>query len=165
MILLRLLHIIFGSLWLGATIVNAYFLLPSVRSVGPAAGPVMMEVMQRRRMQLWINLAMTVAILSGLGLFGIHESAAHGAFSRSRMGMTLVIGAVLAIAAAGVGGAMAQPAGRKLGAIAQRSGGAPPSPETLAEMRRLQARVGRALSIMSILLLLSAATMAVARYV
>ena len=164
MILLRLLHIVFGSIWLGATIVNAYFLLPSVWSVGPAAAPVMMELMQRRRLQLWMSLAMTVAILSGLGLFGIHESAAHGAFSRSRMGMMLVVGAVLSIAAAGVGGAVAQPTGKKLGAIAQRAAGVPPSPESLEEARALQARLGRAVSIMAILLLLSAATMAVARY-
>ena len=165
MIVLRLLHILFGSFWLGATLLNAYFLLPSMRAVGQAAGPVMMELMQRRRLQLWMNLAMTVAILSGLGLFGIHESAAHGAFSRSRMGMTLVVGAVLSIAAAGVGGAVAQPTGRKLGAIAERSAGKPPSAETVEESRALQARLARAVSIMSVLLLLSAAAMAVARYV
>jgi len=165
MIVLRLLHILFGSFWLGATLLNAYFLLPSVRAVGPAAGPVMMELMQRRRLQLWMNLAMTVAILSGLGLFGIHESAAHGAFSRSRMGMTLVVSAVLSIAAAGVSSAVAQPTGRKLSAIAERSADKPPSPETVEEARALQARLARAVSIMSVLLLLSAAAMAVARYI
>ena len=165
LITLRLIHIICGSFWLGATLVNAYFLLPSVWAVGPAAGPVMMHVMQRRRMQLWINVAMSLAILSGLAMFGVHESAAHGAFSRSRMGMVLLVGAVLAIAAAGVGGAMAQPAGRKLGALAQRFAGGPPAADALAEMQALQARIGRALSIMSVLLLLSAAAMAAARYV
>lgn len=165
MLLLRLLHIIAASFWLGATLVTAYFLLPSVWAVGPAAGPVMTEVMQRRRMQLWVNLAMVVAILSGLGMFGVHESAAHGAFSRSRMGMTLLGGAVLAIAAAGVAGAMVKPASQKLGEMAQRFAGAPPAPEALEEMRGLQQRVGRGLSIMSLLLLLSAATMAVARYI
>jgi hypothetical protein len=165
LIILRLIHILTASFWFGATLVNAYFLLPSIWAVGPAAGPVMMHVMQRRRMQLWINVAMSLAILSGLAMFGVHESAAHGAFSRSRMGTVLLVGAALAIAAAGVGGAMAQPAGRKLGALAQRLGsGAPPSGDTMAEMQALQARIGRALAIMSTLLVLSAAAMAVARY-
>ena len=164
MLLLRLLHILAGTFWVGATLVNAYFLLPSVRAVGPSAAPVMIQIMQQRRMQLWLNVAMSVAILAGLGLFGVHESSAHGAFSRSRMGMVLLVGAVLAIAAAGVGGAMVQPAGRKLGAIAQRAGSGPPAADARGEVAALQARVGRGVNIMAVLLLLSAAAMAAARY-
>lgn len=164
MLVLRLLHILAGTFWVGATLVNAYFLLPSVRAVGASAAPVMMQVMQRRRLQLWLNVSMSVAILAGLGMFGIHESSAHGAFSRSRMGMVLLVGAVLAIAAAGVGGAIAQPAGRKLAAIGQRAGSSPPAGNVQAEVAALQARLSRGLNIMAILLLLSAATMAVARY-
>jgi hypothetical protein len=45
----------------------------------------------------------------------------------------------------------------------QRAGGPPPA-DLVAAAQPLQAKLGRALNIMSILLLLSSATMAIARY-
>jgi len=80
----------------------------------------------------------------------------------------LGVGALLAIIAAGVAGAVTQPAGKKLNAIAERlaesGGSAPPPAATVDEIAALQARSSRGLTIMSILLLLSAAAMSVARY-
>jgi hypothetical protein len=64
---------------------------------------------------------------------------------------------------------MGKPTGRKLGEIAQRmqeaqrGGGAPPA-SLVAEAQPLQQKMQRALTIMSILLVLSATTMAIARY-
>jgi hypothetical protein len=64
---------------------------------------------------------------------------------------------------------MAQPTGRKLGAIAQRmrdaqrGTGAPPA-DLVAEAEPLQRKMAGALTIMSWLLILSATTMAIARY-
>lgn len=170
MAVLRLVHILAGIFWVGATLFLSWFLLPAARTVGPSAGPLMANLMETRRLQFWINVAMTLAILAGFALFGIDSRMAAGGFGRSRQGITLSIGALLAVAAAGVGGAMGKPTGRKLGLIAQRMreaqhGGGPPPPELVAEAEPLQRKMARALSIMSVLLLLSAATMAIARYV
>jgi uncharacterized membrane protein len=169
MALLRLIHILAGIFWVGATIVLAAFLLPAARAVGPSAGALMTQLMQGQRLQRWINIAMTLAILAGFALYGIDSRISGGVFGRSATGMTLALGALLAIAAAGVGGAMAQPAGRKLGAIAQRmgeaqrTGGAPPA-AMVAEAAPLQRKLASALTIMAWLLALSATTMAIARY-
>jgi uncharacterized membrane protein len=169
MALLRLVHILAGIFWVGATLVLAAFLLPAARAIGPGAGPLMGQLMQRQRLQLWINVAMTLAILAGFALYGLDSRMAGGGFGRSRTGMTLALGALLAIAAAGVGGAMGKPTGRKLGEIAQRmqeaqrSGGASPA-SLAAEAEPLQRKMQSALTIMSVLLVLSATTMAIARY-
>lgn len=169
MAVLRLIHILAGIFWVGATIVLAAFLLPAARAVGPTAGALMSQLMQGQRLQRWINISMTLAILAGFALYGIDSRASGGGFGRSAMGMTLGVGALLAIIAAGVGGAMAQPTGRKLGAIArrmneaQRGGGAPPA-DLAAEAEPLRRKMARAFTIMAWLLLLSATTMAIARY-
>lgn len=170
MAVLRLVHILAGIFWVGATLVLAAFVLPAARAVGPGAGQFMSQLMLRQRLQFWINVTMTLAILAGFALFGLDSKNSGGGFGRSATGMTLSLGALLAIVAAGVAGAMAGPAGRKLGAIAQRmqqalGAGGPPPADLVAEAQPLQRKMQRALTIMSVLLVLSATTMAIARYV
>src|SRR4051812_26569420 len=120
MALLRLVHILAGIFWVGATLFLAAFLMPAARAIGPGAGPLMGQLMQRQRLQLWINVAMTLAILAGFALYGLDSRMSGGGFGRSPMGITLGIGALLSIVAAGVGGAMGKPTRRKLGELAQR---------------------------------------------
>jgi len=169
MALLRLVHILAGIFWVGATIVIAAFIMPSARAVGPGAGAFMSQLMQRQRLQFWLNVAMTLAILAGFALYGLDSRISGGGFGRSAAGMTYGLGALFAIAAAGVGGAMVKPTGKKLGDIAQRMqeavrGGAAPPAALVAEAQPFQRKMQRALTIMSVLLVLSATTMAIARY-
>ena len=171
MALMRLVHILAGIFWVGATLFLAGFLVPAIQAVGPSARPVMSRLMQQRRLQLWINISMTLAILAGLVLFAMDSKASGGGFGRSGMGITLSIGALLAIAAAGVDGAMSRPARKRLGELAQRmdavqrGGGGAPSADLVAQAAPLQAKLARSLNIMSWLLVLSATTMAIARYI
>ena len=80
-----------------------------------------------------------------------------------------VIACSLLLLAACGSGAIGKPTGAKLGAIArrmqeaQRAGGPPPA-DLVAEAQPLQQKMARALTTMSVLLLLSATTMAIARY-
>src|SRR5215467_9287265 len=143
--LLRLVHILAGIFWVGATIVLAGFIVPAIRAVGPSAGPVMTQLMQQRRLQFWINTSMALAILAGLGLFAVDSRASGGGFAKSAMGITLSIGALLAIVAAGVDGAVSKPTGKKLGALAQRMqeaqrGSGQPPADLVAQAAPLQAK-------------------------
>ena len=170
MALLRLIHILAGIFWVGATLFLAGFLIPAIQAVGASARPVMSQLMEQRRLQLWINIAMTLTILAGLALFAMDSRASGGGFARSRTGIVLSIGALLAVAAAGVGGAVSKPTSQKLGELARKMeeaqgrGGAPPA-DLVAQAAPLQAKLAGALKIMSWLLLLSAALMAIARFV
>ena len=169
MVTLRLIHILGGIFWVGATLVLAGFLVPTLRAIGPDGGRFMQYVMQQRRLQVYLSAAMGLTILSGLAMYGRLAAISGGTFAGSRMGIALGVGALSAIVAAGVGGVVSQPAGRKLGQLGQRmqqaqAAGERPSPAQLAEMEALQARIARALVAITALLVLSAAAMATARY-
>ena len=170
MALMRLVHILAGIFWVGATLFLAGFLIPAIRAVGPSAGPLMTQLMQQRHLQRWINVSMSLTIFAGIVLFALDSRAGGGGFGRSLTGITLSIGALLAIIAAGVDGAMGRPAAKKLGEIAQRMqetqrGGGAASADLVSQTAPLQAKLAGALTITAWLLLLSATTMAIARYV
>lgn len=163
--LLRLLHIVIGVFWVGAVTFIAFFLIPSLRAVGPAGGAVM-EQLTARRMPLWLMGAGILTVLSGFGLYW-HDSAGFSStWLASGPGRTFGFGAVMALIAVVVGMAVNSPVASRLGGLGTRikAAGRPPSPDELAEMQRLQQRLARASVLAALLLLLAAAAMAVARY-
>jgi len=90
-----------------------------------------------------------------------------GDWMRSHTGMTFALGALSAILALVVGLAVNAPTAKKLGAVAAQvhAKGGPPTPEQASEMQALQRRLGTALQVVMVLLLLTTAAMAVARYI
>jgi uncharacterized membrane protein len=162
---LRLLHILSGAFWFGAVIFSVRFLAPSLRAVGPAAGPVMAQLNQRK-MSLAFMGAAIVNLVSGIWLMYIVSGGAPGEYMKTGMGRTIGAGAACAILAMIVGMIVNPPAVKRIGQIAAAAAqrGGPPSPEEAAEMQRLQKRMGSANVFVSILLTLAVAAMAVARY-
>src|SRR5215208_6264472 len=71
MIVLRLIHILSGIFWLGAILVMTGFLLPAVRASGGEGARFMSHVMQQRRLQTYVLVAMVLTILAGLAMFGV----------------------------------------------------------------------------------------------
>jgi len=163
--LFRLVHIVAGVFWVGGVLFLAGFLLPTLRAVGPPGGAVVAQLSQVRRMPLYLMGATILTILSGIGLYW--RDSAGGAWSRSGPGFVFGLGGVLGILGAGIGMAVNSPAGKRLGALgaAAQARGGPPSPDELAEIQRLQARLAGSSRWVAVLLLLATAAMAVARYV
>ena len=163
--MLRVLHILSGAFWYGAVVFNARFLMPSLSAVGPAAGPVMAQLNQRR-MSMALMGAAIVNVVSGIWLMFVMSGGAMGPYMRSSMGRTFAYGGGLAIVAMIIGMAMAPPAVRRLGQIAAAAAkrGGPPTPEEAAEIERLQGRLRMATVVTAILLTLAVSAMAVARY-
>ena len=162
---LRLLHIFSGVFWYGALLFVARFLMPSLRAVGPAAGPIMGQLNQRR-MPLAMLGAGTINVASGIWLMWFSSGGAFGDWSRTGMGRTLSAGGALAIVAFLIGATVNSSAAKRLGEIATAAAkrGGPPPPEETAEVARLQGRLGTATTVVLVLLSLTTATMAVARY-
>jgi uncharacterized membrane protein len=163
----RLIHILAGAFWVGTALFTAFFLMPSLRAVGPAAGPVMEQIGQVRRLPLYMMGAMILTILSGIALYWRDSAGFSGPWMRSGPGITFSTGALLGIIVAVLGMAIISPATRRLGMLAasMRAAGGPPSPDAVAEMQALQARTAALTRFGSLLLLLATAAMAVARYV
>jgi uncharacterized membrane protein len=165
--LLRVVHVLVGAFWVGAILFMAAFLAPSVRAAGPAGGAVMQQLVQARRLPRWLLTAAFLTIVSGIGLYWVDSSGFQSAWLGSGPGRVFGLGGTLAVLAAILGAAVNFPTARRLTALAARvqGSGRPPAPEETAEMRRLQARLGRATMVAAVLLVLATLAMAVARYV
>jgi hypothetical protein len=165
-LVLRFVHIVGGVFWVGAVFLMVGFVFPTVRETGPAGGRFMQELMQKRRLSVFMNSAAGLTMLSGFIMYGRLLSATDGAWGQTRAAMVFGIGGLATIIAAIIGGAVVGRGGQrlgKLGAAIQMSGG-PPSPEQTAEMSRLQARMGKAMRVVAGLLLIAVTAMATARY-
>jgi hypothetical protein len=162
---LRLLHIIGGIFWAGTMIMLAGFLVPTAGATGPEGGRFMRHLMQQRRLPLYLGIAALLTVLSGIILYARMAAATHGAWAGSGPGIVYGIGAVAAILAAAVGGAIGSSAGRKMLAVGQSIGAAGPSAEQQAELARLQGRMALGARLAASLLIIAAGAMAVGRYV
>jgi uncharacterized membrane protein len=158
--LLRVLHIVIGVFWVGAVLFIAALLMPSIRASGPAGATIMRQLMQERRLPLWLMGAAVLTILSGLGLYWVDSAGFQSPWLASGPGRVFGLGAVMAIAAAGVGMSVNNPAGRRLAELA-----APIQAEEAAQIAALQTRLNRGTTVVAVLLLLATLAMAVARYV
>jgi hypothetical protein len=167
LILFRLIHVLFGVFWAGTAMFNAAFLIPAVRSLGPAGGPVMQEIAQKRKLPVYFLVSGILTVLSGFGLYW-HDSAAPGnGFMRSAGGITFGVGGLLALTALLLGIFVVTPAAMRAGKLgaAIAAGGEPRTPEQAAEMQRLQMKLGMMAMLAAGLLTLTTICMAVARYV
>jgi uncharacterized membrane protein len=164
---LRVIHIVLGVCWVGAVVFIAAFLLPSIRASGSAGGTIMRQLVQERQLSLWLMGAAVLTIFSGLGLYWIDSAGFQSAWLGSGPGRVFGLGAVMAIAAAGVGMGVNTPTGRRLAQVAGpiQAERRAPTPEEAAQIAALQARLNRATNVVAVLLLLAAVAMAVARYV
>ncbi len=164
-ILLRLIHVLGGIFWVGAAFFMAGFLLPALRATGREGGQFMQHVTQRRRLPVFLGVAMLLTVLSGFTLYARAAAATHGMWASSGPGIGYGIGGLAAIVAALVGLIVNAPAARRMAAVGARVGnGGGPSPEQQAEIVKLQARLAVATRIVAGLLLIAAGAMAIARY-
>ena len=164
-LVLRFVHIVGGVFWVGAVFLMVGFIFPTVREAGPQGGRFMQALMQRR-LSVFMNTAAGLTMLSGFIMYGRILGATNGAWGGTRAGMTFGIGGLATVIAAIIGGSVVGRGGQrlaKLGAAIQASGG-PPSAEQSAEMSRLQARMGKAMRAVAVLLLVAVTSMATARY-
>jgi len=157
-----------GIAWGGALFVLVIFLQPTAKAVGPAAGPFMRELLGVRHLTDWLLRIAGATIVAGGFLYwrDMQERGGLGDFLGSAFGLWLTIGAVAAIVAVAIGGALTKPTLERslaVGAQIAQAGDQPP-PGLVQELAALQAR-GRSLAILNLALVsLAAFAMSTARY-
>src|SRR3954469_24261775 len=97
-VVLRLIHIIGGVVWVGGMTVMAVFIMPVLTGLGPAAGPVMVGLNQKKFPVIMPIIAL-LTILSGLRLLMIDSASFAGAYFQSAVGRTFALAGGLAILA------------------------------------------------------------------
>lgn len=163
-IVLRLIHILFGIFWAGSIFFIVSFLLPTARAAGPAGAP----FMQRFARAGFVNAALGSGALTALAGFGLMWTASKGdsAWYGSPTGIVLSIGALTALVTLGIGFFVQRPTMGRMKAIAiaiEQNGGAPTA-EQAAELPLLQAKMGKVARTAAYLLAVTVVCMAVARY-
>jgi hypothetical protein len=154
--------------WGGSVFLTVFFLQPTAKAIGPAAGPFMRELLGARKMIDWNIRLAWVTIVAGAFLYW-HDLQLYGdlgGFLGTAFGLWLTIGAISALVAVGIGMFATRPTMlRSLevgGRIAAAQG--PPPTELVRELQGLQTR-GRSLAEANLTFItIAALAMATARY-
>ena len=165
-LVIRVIHVLLGVFWAGATFFIALYLEPSVRATGPAGGAVMGEL-TRRGYPKALSLIALLTVLTGLWLLWSRSGHFASGYMGTPAGMLLSTGMLTGLLALGVGVHMVKPVVGQLGAVGERiaASGAPPTAEDQAEIQRLQGKVRTRVRIAAWLLLLTLVTMALGPHV
>ncbi len=165
LIVLRLVHVLGGIFWVGGGLYSTLFIVPALAKAGPAAGPIMAELM-RRKLFTVLPVVALLTMLTGLRLLWIVSGGFGTDYFATTSGLTYAFSGGASIV--GFLGAMffARPAGVRLGALmptlASLTGEARAKAET--EAATLRNQNARWTAIAMGLLTVSAVGMAVARY-
>lgn len=166
-IVLRLIHVLGGVFWVGGALLNFLFVVPAITAAGPAAAGPIMAGFKQRRVHIVMPTVALLTLLSGLRLMMIQSGGFDAAYFSTGLGMAFATGGVLATLAFLIGVSVAMPAQKRMGALGPTlaTGDESARAAAQAEMARLQGRLRTVGPIVTVLLVLSAVAMAVARYV
>lgn len=165
MLVLRLVHVLGGIFWVGGLMYMAFFLIPVMAQAGPAAGPVMAGL-QQRKLFVWLPVAAIATLLAGIRLLMIRSEGFGAAYFGTPMGRTYLVSGSLAVIAFAVGISISRPAMARIGVLSAAMPSADESTraQLQAEIGALRKRSGLATMVVTWLLIAAAAGMAVARY-
>jgi uncharacterized membrane protein len=168
MIVFRIVHIVVGVVWVGGLALLVLFIQPSARSLGPAGGPFVQELLARRRLPTYLLSAGGITIAAGLFLYW-RDWRATGSLSdwvSSRYGLVLTIGSFSSLVGFFIGLLGVKPTTDRLLSLAASLAAVPPPPppERAAELQALQLRARRLATTVLVFLVLAVVAMATARY-
>lgn len=160
--ILRIIHIVFGTFWVGGAITTAFFLLPTVKATGPIGGQFAGQLMARTRLPTVLTASGGIAVLAGLILYG----GVWAGTGFTGPAAIFAIGGAIAIIAMILAGAIVRPAADKLAALgrAMAGQGSPPTAGQTAEREQLMNRLTSMTQINAVLLIITVVFMAIGRY-
>lgn len=163
---LRLVHVIAGLLWAGAAVAYIFMFSPSVQALGAAGGQFMQHLVERRRYPVYMQVTSSLTILAGAILLWNSSGGFNMTWLTSGPGLGFTIGSVAAAIAYIAGTFMLGPRAARMGALGKAiaAAGGPPSPDQMAEMRKLEREMATYEKLDFVFLVISLVTMATARY-
>jgi uncharacterized membrane protein len=166
LLVLRMIHILGGVFWAGASLLMAFFVEPTVRTSGDDGRRFMQRFAAQSGLTTWMLIASTATVLAGLWLLWIVSDGLQLAFLSTGRGLGLTLGALAAVVGYGVGYFMQNRPIRRMVALGGQiaASGAPPTPAQGAEIQQLTVTVRRGGHITTGLLVVAILLMATARY-
>lgn len=163
---LRVVHIVGGMFWVGATMFMTFFLAPVLASMGPGAGPVM-GGLAKRRLMVVLPIVAVLTMLSGTRLMMIASANFQAAYFQSPSGRAFAWGGTFAIVAFVFGMLVSRPAMMKAGALGQQLAAATDDASRariMTELNSARRRGSIGGAIVLTILIVSVILMSVARY-
>jgi len=163
-IILRIIHIFSGVFWVGFAIFNIGFLQPAVKATGAEGLKVMQYLSGKTRLMPSIYIAATLTMLSGLIMYW--PMAGSGSFMKTGYGMVLTIGSTSGIIAWLIAIFVIRGIFTGMGTIGKEIAlqEGPPSPDQMANMQALSARLGKVGHLALVFMVIALLAMSIARY-
>jgi uncharacterized membrane protein len=162
-ILLRIVHIVTGSFWVGSAVFLSFILEPQVRALGPAIHRSVMATIGKVAGPVMLS-AGTITVIAGIALAFRVRPIENWFVEGDGWGWAIGLGFVVSMAALSFGSMTAKTV-KKMSAASESMGDGPPTPEQMAEMQRLGGQIMRFSRIATVLVVIAVASMASARFV
>ena len=168
MIVFRVIHVLLAIAWGGSVFLLVFFLQPTAKAIGPAAGPFMRELLSTRRLVDWILRIAGATIVAG-GFLYWHDMQAYGGlgdFLGFAFGDAITVGAIASLIAVGIGAGVTKPTIARTLAVGQQIAqtGDQATPELRQELAALQTKGRMYAKINLTFVTIAAFAMATARY-
>jgi uncharacterized membrane protein len=165
-IILRVIHIVAGTFWVGAAFVLFLFIQPSAKELGPEGQRFMGHLAVKKKLPMLITFAGILTVLAGILLYWRASDGFDADWISSGPGVAFTVGGLAAIITLALGLSITKPAVDRIGALGQEiaAGGGQPTPSQASEMQRLQARFVQMGRLSMVLLTIAVVAMATARF-
>lgn len=167
MILLRLIHVVGAIFWVGAAMFTGFFLIPALKETPATMGQVAQALAKRGFMAVMPIVGLLV-ILSGGAMLWISSGGNLHMYMQTPSGHTFTMAGGVGILSLIIGLVFTKPANMKAGELGAKLQAAT-DPAEKARLGQEMAAAGKAAAmwtmIVTILMIIAAAGMAIARYV
>jgi len=166
LIVLRFVHVIASVCWAGGGFIFFLFVEPTAKSMAPMGMQFIQHMTVKRRFSIFMVVSSTLTVLSGALLVWQAASGQWLAWIKTGPGLGFALGSLVGVVVYCVGMFMVNPRALRLAQIGQeiQAAGGPPTPQQGAELQRLDKEMSTYSLIDFVLVALSLALMATARY-
>ncbi len=166
LIVLRIIHIVGGTCWVGGAIIYHLFLEPTAKATAEEGRRFMQYFVLRRRYPVYMTVSSLATNLSGALLLWRTSDGLTSNWLTSGPGLVFSLGSVLAFVALGMGLFILGPTANRMMVIGQaiQTVGGPPLPQQVSELHQLESRMSLVGWSEFVLMLLSLMAMTAARY-
>jgi uncharacterized membrane protein len=166
LIVLRFFHVISSVCWAGGGFIFFLFVEPTAKAMAPMGMEFIQHMVVKRRFSIFMVIASTLTVLSGALLVWQAASGHWLAWLQTGPGLGFALGSLVGIVVYCVGMFMVNPRALRLAKIGDeiQAAGGPPTPEQGAELHKLDKEMSTYSRVDFLLVALSLALMATARY-
>jgi uncharacterized membrane protein len=166
LLVLRFIHIIASVCWAGGGFIVFLFVEPTAKALSPAGMQFLQYMVTKRRFSIFMVISSTLTVLTGALLIWQYASGNWSGYVSTGPGLVFALGSITGIVVYFVGMLGVNPRALKISRLGDeiQAAGGPPTPEQGAELHKLDKQLSAYNLADFILVALSLALMASARY-